>query len=55
MDSSASEIYAITISLVAMGIFLYFWVLVIKVLNKLMKLLDLKILESEIKLDQDKF
>ena len=50
-----NELYFYLISLVCMGFFIYFWVLVFDVLKKLKKFLDLKIIEMEVEYDKDKF
>lgn len=57
MDSSVlvTNISTVTIAIITIGVFLSVWGLVINVLSKLSKLLDLKILETEIKIDKDKF
>ena len=50
-----TNIFFIIITLFTIGLSISFWMLAIKVLGKLDKFLDLKILESEVELDKDKF
>lgn len=56
MDSAFYvQMCTITLWIVTIVVFFVFWGFVIKILQKIDKYLDLKIIETEIKIDRDKF